>query len=1420
MKEVSIISKVVSRVNNNATTTKGGTLNVDMSEYLPKSIWERVFKFVADAAGNEHLYINMPFDTKYGISMYADDGSLDLPNIYDGLPIDWQTIYWEEVKDADGNVTGRVLKAAGGGGEGGTVNGITMEQLSAYLSTNKYATQPWVESKGYLTGITLALITGALGFTPMDAASFTKANIKSKLSIADWALGANKPSYTFAEILNKPDTLAGYGITDALKKTNSDYYGIDFNSTLEDGKVRIMLRNGGNTRAGIGYATSGTYLTNYVTGKELWIADKLSFNGEGVFESLYVGGKTVAKGGLEVTGAAYFGGGTTYYFGYTGNVKCGKLDTTGAATIASTFTASANAFFGGELKGISPEGATYTPWRIILNEAALYIQAATKDGTDNRGKIYLTGMNAVKLSMLKLSSEETEVLGKLSVEGVLTSKVADGTAPMVITSTTKVANLNADMVDDFSVTTNGMLYRSIKSASDTSGEIWYLKVKFDRGWNSGLQHIEVSADYNNTNGKVLLELDSYNQEFGYRAKVSMYNNCNCTGFCYTNSASEGIGYLYLRFVGYSAAYAQIKSTIGIDSVTKIGATEAASVAWKNLSPKTIRANYVPIFDTDMIFGGNLKSLYNNVEYITLQNHYNGNISVSAASGDLYLGYVNTKSVICSTSLLPISNNVSTLGTSAKQWSSVYGVLGNFTGQVSAKSLSLNGGVITYDSTNKVFEIQGDVVVKGGVSMYSSLSGFTPSTIMDGVVVDGTTIKKDVNGRLSVVSGIGGINENDLASYLLGNNYVNSIKSTGSGNAITGVSHSGSGLTFTKGSTFALASTLDNYQTKITSSNKLAYSLISGTPTTLKNPTSLKFGSKTYDGSSEVTITASDLGALTSHQAIYNLTMQAGAFTEKTFDPNGAAQTVNIPTTTAHISESGNLYFTTARALAAITGAASSIKDANLTASRALISNSDGKVAVSAVTSTELGYLDGVTSAIQTQINGKAAKATTLSGYGITDGVTTNTAQTITGSKTFEVTSKIKSGFGINDENETGFLAIRPTTWTGLPKDGTAVGVGTTNTTLYLRSNKEAYLYRSDKAAAYKIIDASGGTMSGALYFGGNTTYYLGSTGNINCNALTANGATTLKSTLNVTGTSSFTGAASYNGGLNILNGSTLLISSGKVVYANQQVMYGTNTEGTYETCLYPRWADATYLNYGSKGFNIRNNSSVLTMHMTNDNKVGIGNNSPAYTLDVNGSIGGKSVNIYGSETTNKDKALFFCASDKSVRARIYYTGNTTDGLLNIESLYSNIAITTNSGKYVGIGTTTPSCKLHVAGDILSTGGITMYSDKRKKTILNEVELTLTQIADAPLVEHYYNSDAKKTTHVGSIAQYWAGLNDWFCKLDNEGFYTMEIQNAALASAISIARELQRYESKTDKKIRLLKERIGELEEEIEKLKTA
>jgi hypothetical protein len=66
--------------------------------------------------------------------------------------------------------------------------------------------------------------------------------------------------------------------------------------------------------------------------------------------------------------------------------------------------------------------------------------------------------------------------------------------------------------------------------------------------------------------------------------------------------------------------------------------------------------------------------------------------------------------------------------------------------------------------------------------------------------------------------------------------------------------------------------------------------------------------------------------------------------------------------------SGTVYTALSGKQATVTGAATTITTSNLTTDRALISNGSGKVAISDITSTELGYLYGVTSNIQTQIN--------------------------------------------------------------------------------------------------------------------------------------------------------------------------------------------------------------------------------------------------------------------------------------------------------------------------------------------------------------------------------------------------------------------------------------------------------------------
>ena len=71
----------------------------------------------------------------------------------------------------------------------------------------------------------------------------------------------------------------------------------------------------------------------------------------------------------------------------------------------------------------------------------------------------------------------------------------------------------------------------------------------------------------------------------------------------------------------------------------------------------------------------------------------------------------------------------------------------------------------------------------------------------------------------------------------------------------------------------------------------------------------------------------------------------------------------------------------------ITGAATTITDSNLSPNQVVVSNSSGKIALANVTTTEVNYVGGVTSAIQTQLNSKeptiTGAATTITGSNLT-----------------------------------------------------------------------------------------------------------------------------------------------------------------------------------------------------------------------------------------------------------------------------------------------------------------------------------------------------------------------------------------------------------------------------------------------------
>ena len=102
--------------------------------YLLKSIWDKCWELRKTDQGEEYIFGKLPVAVQYGLTSYVDVGNLKLPDIYDGLRIDNQTLYWEETTeettDEEGNAVTKVvkvLKSKSGGNGSGTIKDVVVE---------------------------------------------------------------------------------------------------------------------------------------------------------------------------------------------------------------------------------------------------------------------------------------------------------------------------------------------------------------------------------------------------------------------------------------------------------------------------------------------------------------------------------------------------------------------------------------------------------------------------------------------------------------------------------------------------------------------------------------------------------------------------------------------------------------------------------------------------------------------------------------------------------------------------------------------------------------------------------------------------------------------------------------------------------------------------------------------------------------------------------------------------------------------------------------------------------------------------------------------------------------------------------------------------------------------------------------------
>ena len=162
--------------------------------------------------------------------------------------------------------------------------------------------------------------------------------------------------------------------------------------------------------------------------------------------------------------------------------------------------------------------------------------------------------------------------------------------------------------------------------------------------------------------------------------------------------------------------------------------------------------------------------------------------------------------------------------------------------------------------------------------------------------------------------------------------------------------------------------------------------------------------------------------------------------------------------------------------------------------------------------------------------------------------------------------------------------------------------------------------------------------------------------------------------------------------------------------------------------------------------------------------------------------------------------------------------NSYSGNLNLQYRVSSNLTLCYGGGNVGIGTTSPSYKLHVAGVIYSSTGVysegyvTALSDVRKKDIMGDVDLSVEDVASAPAIKFLWKQNRNAGMQAGTIAQYWQSVLPEAVQ-DHDGELSMSYGVTALMASIATAKRVVDHErriSELERENKLLKEQLKQL----------
>lgn len=764
-----------------------GRLFEGILEYIktPESI-ENYFELKQDSNGLDYIYTKYNIASAGALSMYASD-KINVPSIYDGLPIDNDTIYWHEV---DGS---KVLKAKGGGGEAGSVQWDNISGKPSWIEDTKpsyswsditgekpFYTKEEIASK-YVTIDTEQEITALKHFTAGLSVGESKKKIYEENGVvyidADVAVtgamtfyaSAGRSVSTIMDGVTVDEETITKGSDNVLRIKNAGA-GSSFDENAMwsalSGSSDNQINKSHLTTALDGYATQNWVIENYATKSELSaVSNKLNDFLEGSDTDNIINKwkelEAFLSGMAETDNLAEMleTKADKKYVDSTFVTLATKQTITGEKTFSSVLNTAAIKASG----AITAPSLAASDWVTI---AGIKLRKLEDGALMLEGNLALTGA----LTMYASNGQsfdtiydglpiDNDTIYWQEVDGSRVLKAREGSGSSFDKSAmwTALAGSTTEQINKSHLTTALTGYAT---ESWVSGKNYAVKATTLAGYGitDGVNDVSVTGT---GNAVTAASISGHTLTLTKGATFNNYTHPTATATTITAANGKVLSAITVNNQGHVTSVSgktlaaadiptlEISKISGLqdslDAKLESSAYTAADVLAKL---KTVDGSNSGL-DADLLDGTHKTALFT-----ALASSSATNISITVGG--------TTKSIadLFANSAAKLETARTIWGQSFDGTKPVTGALtsvtditgtGTFTGaNLKATDSVYVNGIRLHKTSDGVITLEGNLAITGGITTYA-IDPVSVSTVMDGVVVDGTTIKKE-NGKLVAVGG--------------------------------------------------------------------------------------------------------------------------------------------------------------------------------------------------------------------------------------------------------------------------------------------------------------------------------------------------------------------------------------------------------------------------------------------------------------------------------------------------------------------------------------------------------------------------------------------------------------------------------------------------------------------------------------------